>query len=98
LACAASCKLGTCLQADFIEGALDENVLELVASIAQHIQLPVLQGDAHLVLQLLQDIYSAFDPHTLQTACEDILLHRMCARCLTLLPFLVADSCLARAA
>jgi Timeless protein len=90
-ACAACCKLGLRLQVDFIQVALDENVLELVASIAQHIELPVLQGDAHLVLQLLQDVYSAFDPHTLQKTCEDILLHRTCARCPCLLLFLAAD-------
>lgn len=66
-------------QADFIRAALDETVLELVASIAQHLTLPALRPDAHLFAQILQDLYRAFDPHTLLRASEDLLLARPCA-------------------
>lgn len=67
------------LQVDFLQVALEENVLELVALITQHIGNAHLRCDAPVVLELLHDIYRVLSPKDVFGANEDLLLSR--ARC-----------------
>ena len=68
------------MQVDFLKVAVEENVLELVALITQHIGSAHLRCDAPVVLELLHDIYSVLNPKDVFGANEDLLLaHARCA-------------------
>lgn len=54
--------------------ALEENVLDLVALITQHLASPYVRQDAPIVLELLHDIYERLDPREIIKADEELLL------------------------
>lgn len=64
-------------QVDFLKIAFQENVLELVGLIAQHMGTKTLKADAPVMLDLLHGIYSAFDPRSVVDADASILLSRI---------------------
>lgn len=57
--------------------AFQENVLELVGLIAQHMGTKTLKADAPAMLDLLHAIFSAFDPRSVLDADESVLLSRI---------------------
>lgn len=65
------------LQADFLRIAFQENVLELVGLIAQHMGTKTLKTDAPVMLDLLHGIYSAFEPRSVVDADASILISRI---------------------
>jgi hypothetical protein len=62
------------MQADFLSAALEENVLELVAAIAQRMHDSRLKSDAPIVLELLHDLYKKLDAKAIMKANEELLL------------------------
>jgi hypothetical protein len=67
--------------------ALEENVLELVAAIAQRINDSRLVADAPIVLELLHNLYRNLDPSAIMKVDEELMLPQArCARFL-LCPF-----------
>ena len=62
------------MQVDFLNAALAEHVLDLVARITQHINSAALKEDAAVVLELLHCMYQDLDPRAVYQANEDILL------------------------
>lgn len=56
--------------------AFQENVLELVGLIAQHMGTKVLKADAPVMLDLLHGIFASFDPRSVLNADESALLNR----------------------
>lgn len=64
------------MQVDFLKTAFQENVLELVGLIAQHMGTKVLKADAPVMLDLLHGIFASFDPRSVLNADESALLNR----------------------
>jgi hypothetical protein len=61
---------------DFLRVALEENVLELVALITQHVAAPELKADAAVVLDALAHVYGRLSPRDVMLADEELLLTR----------------------
>jgi hypothetical protein len=56
------------MQVDFLKAALEENVLDIVGLVVQHIGGKKLKEDAHVALDVLYGIYTSFDPRSVLNA------------------------------